>query len=122
MHAVFAATHFYRTVASALHPRSSKGPPSAAYSTKLDMERSRETYRHDVARHHMDGWFVVGLGFAVSEHRQLHRRNRGDSANSLRFLPLHPTGQYSKKCPQVDGHVLHLSGRHAKLRREGYRK
>ena len=32
------------------------------------------------------------------------------------------TGQYSKKCPQVEGHVLHLSARHAKLRREGYRK
>jgi hypothetical protein len=39
-----------------------------------------------------------------------------------RFLPVHPTGQYSKKSPQVEGHVLSLSGRHAKLRREGYRK
>ena len=49
------------------------------------------------------------------------------------FLPLsengtsslssvHPAGQYSKRCPQVEGHVLRLSGRHAKLRREGYRK
>jgi hypothetical protein len=35
---------------------------------------------------------------------------------------VHPTGQYSKKYPQVEGHVLRLSGRHAKLRREGYRK
>jgi hypothetical protein len=35
---------------------------------------------------------------------------------------VHPTGQYSKKCPQVDGHVLRLSARHAKLRREGYRR
>jgi hypothetical protein len=35
---------------------------------------------------------------------------------------VHPTGQYSKECPQVDGHVLSLSARHAKLRREGYRK
>jgi hypothetical protein len=35
---------------------------------------------------------------------------------------VHPTGQYSKKCPQVDGHVVHLSARHAKVRREGYRK
>lgn len=34
----------------------------------------------------------------------------------------HPAGQYSKKCPQVDGHVLSLSARHAKLRREGRRK
>jgi hypothetical protein len=35
---------------------------------------------------------------------------------------VHPTGQYSKKYPQVEGHVLRLSGRHAKLRREGYGK
>jgi hypothetical protein len=35
---------------------------------------------------------------------------------------VHPTGQYSKKYPQVDGHVLRLSARHAKLRRAGYRK
>ena len=27
-----------------------------------------------------------------------------------------------KKCPQAEGHLLRLSGRHAKLRREGYRK
>jgi RNA polymerase sigma-70 factor (ECF subfamily) len=26
---------------------------------------------------------------------------------------VHPTGQKSKKCPQVEGHVLHLSARHA---------
>src|ERR687898_1919350 len=91
MHAVFAATHFYRTAASALHPQSSQGSPSAAHSTKLEMERSRETYRHDVARHHMDGWFVVGQGFAVSEHRQVHRRNRRDSANSLRAPQLDST-------------------------------
>ncbi len=32
---------------------------------------------------------------------------------------VHPTGQKSKKYPQVEGHVLHLSARHAKLRREG---
>jgi hypothetical protein len=38
------------------------------------------------------------------------------------FGMVHPTGQYSKKYPQVEGHVLHLSARHAKLRREGYRK
>jgi len=35
---------------------------------------------------------------------------------------VHPTGQKSKKCPQVDGHVLSLRARHAKVRREGYRK
>jgi hypothetical protein len=35
---------------------------------------------------------------------------------------VHPTGQYSKKCPQIDGHMVRLSRRHAKLRREGYRK
>jgi hypothetical protein len=39
-----------------------------------------------------------------------------------RHLPVHPAGQYSKKYPQVEGHVLRLSGRHAKLRREGYRR
>jgi luciferase-like monooxygenase len=39
-----------------------------------------------------------------------------------RFPPVHPTGQKSQECPQVDGHVLRLSGRHAKRRREGYRK
>jgi hypothetical protein len=38
-----------------------------------------------------------------------------------RQIPVPPTGQYSKKCPQVEGHVVRLSGRHAKLRREGYR-
>ncbi len=35
---------------------------------------------------------------------------------------VHPTGQYAKKYPQVEGHILRLSARHAKLRREGYRK
>jgi hypothetical protein len=35
---------------------------------------------------------------------------------------VHPTGQKSKKYPQVEGHVLRLSARHAKLRRDGYRK
>ena len=35
---------------------------------------------------------------------------------------VHPTGQKSIKCPQVEGRVIRLSGRHAKLRREGYRK
>jgi hypothetical protein len=32
-----------------------------------------------------------------------------------------PTGQKSKKCPQVEGHVVRLSARHAKIRPEGYR-
>ncbi len=35
---------------------------------------------------------------------------------------VHPTGQKSKKCPQVEGHMFRLSARHAKLRRDGYRK
>jgi site-specific DNA recombinase len=30
-----------------------------------------------------------------------------------------PTGQKSKKCPQVEGHMVRLSARHAKIRREG---
>jgi hypothetical protein len=33
-----------------------------------------------------------------------------------------PTGQYWKKCPQVEGRALSLSARHAKLRRAGYWK
>jgi hypothetical protein len=41
--------------------------------------------------------------------------------DSTIFSPVHPTGQKSKKCPQVEGHVVRLSGRHAKLRRAGYR-
>ncbi len=28
---------------------------------------------------------------------------------------MHPTGQKSKNCPQVNGHVFGLSARHAKL-------
>jgi len=35
---------------------------------------------------------------------------------------VHPTGQYAKRYPQVEAHILRLSARHAKLRREGYRK
>jgi hypothetical protein len=44
----------------------------------------------------------------------------GDGMSSP--LSVHPTGQYSKRYPQVEGQMLRLSGRHAKLRREGYRK
>jgi hypothetical protein len=32
------------------------------------------------------------------------------------------TGQYSKKSPQVEGLPVVLSKRHAKIRREGYRR
>jgi hypothetical protein len=28
---------------------------------------------------------------------------------------VHPTGQKSKKCPEVNGHVFDLSARHAKV-------
>jgi hypothetical protein len=35
---------------------------------------------------------------------------------------VHPTGEYAKEYPQVEGHILRLSARNAKLRREGYRK
>ena len=35
---------------------------------------------------------------------------------------MHVAGQKSKKCPQVEGRLLCLSARHAKLRRDGYRK
>jgi hypothetical protein len=33
---------------------------------------------------------------------------------------VHPTGQKSKKYPQVEGLPVALSKRHAKIRREGY--
>jgi hypothetical protein len=33
-----------------------------------------------------------------------------------------PTGQKSKKCPQVEGLPIVLSKRHAKIRRDGYRR
>jgi hypothetical protein len=56
MHAVFAATHFYRTAASALHPQSSQGPPSAAHSTMPDMERSRDIPSR--CRETSHGWLV----------------------------------------------------------------
>jgi hypothetical protein len=46
----------------------------------------------------------------------------GEPGATPRFLPAHPTGRKSEKCPQVEGHVLRLSGRRAKLRREGYGK
>jgi hypothetical protein len=35
---------------------------------------------------------------------------------------VHPTGQKSKKCPQVEGLPVVLSKRHAKIRREGFRR
>jgi hypothetical protein len=39
-----------------------------------------------------------------------------------RLLPVHPTGQYSNKYPQVEGLPVVLSKRHAKIRRDGYRR
>jgi hypothetical protein len=58
--------------------------------------------------------------------RSVGRCLRGDAVPSsitrTRQPGVHPTGQKSKKYPQVEGHVLYLSGRHAKLRREGYRR
>lgn len=38
------------------------------------------------------------------------------------LVKVHPTGQKATKCPQVEGHMVQLRRRHAKLRREGYRK
>lgn len=35
---------------------------------------------------------------------------------------VHPTGQYPKKYPQVEGLPVILSQRHAKIRRAGYRR
>ncbi|MGH7425773.1 MAG: helix-turn-helix domain-containing protein [Candidatus Methylomirabilales bacterium] len=65
------------------------------------------------------------LAYATGRHRSTRRRDRGvreDSRLTPRFLPVHPTGQFSRKCPQVEGHVVCLSARHAKLRRDGYRR
>ena len=39
-----------------------------------------------------------------------------------RHQTVHPTGQKSKKCPQVEGLPVVLSKRHAKTRRDGYRR
>ena len=49
-------------------------------------------------------------------------RHGKDSTIPLRFLTGPPTGRYSREYPQVDGHVLSLSARHAKFRPDGYRK
>jgi hypothetical protein len=40
----------------------------------------------------------------------------------MAFTTVHPTGQKSKKCPQVEGLPVVLGKRHAKIRREGYRR
>jgi hypothetical protein len=62
-----------------------------------------------------------GLGGTKTVYEEARRDRR--AANGLHdFSPVHPTGQKSKRSPQVDGHVLRVSGRHAKLRREGHRK
>jgi hypothetical protein len=44
----------------------------------------------------------------------------GDGMSSP--LSVHPTGQKSKECLQVEGHVVRLNAPHSKLRRQGYRK
>jgi hypothetical protein len=44
----------------------------------------------------------------------------GDGTSSP--MSVHPTGQKSKIYPQVEGRLLRLSGRHARVRRDGYRK
>lgn len=48
-----------------------------------------------------------------------------EGSHAVKMVPYSwctPTGQYLEECPQVKGHVLGLSDRHAKLRRSGYRK
>jgi hypothetical protein len=47
---------------------------------------------------------------------------RDDSPFTPRFLPNAPNWTVLEKYPQVEEHVFHLSVRHAKLRRSGYRK
>ncbi len=62
---------------------------------------------------------------SVERHPDQHRGGRNirvhKSGRTPRFLPVHPTGQYSKECPQV-GFPVALSKRHAKIRRNGYRR
>ena len=70
-------------------------------------------------------WIVARLG-PDSAKSESHARF-STTVNNMPVFPLvralvHPAGQYSKKCPQVEGHVLRLSARYAKLRRSGYRK
>jgi hypothetical protein len=70
--------------------------------------------------------YAEGAGRDPLEGAVTERRETGEGRKTPRFLSdfssVHPTGQKSKKYPQVEGHVLRLSARHAKLRREGYRK
>jgi hypothetical protein len=103
-----------------------RGPPEGR-------ERATRALQRRVHDGHLLGRHPVARTGSCGRRRSAVRvgwRQPGDNIGLL-GLPgkafalvdaVHPTGQYSKKCPQVDGHVLHLSGRHAKLRREGYRK
>jgi hypothetical protein len=50
------------------------------------------------------------------------RTDGGGAGTDCAALCVHPTGQKSKKYPQVEGLPVVLSGRHAKIRRYGYRR
>jgi hypothetical protein len=64
----------------------------------------------------------VGVGQGSATWEGEPKWDRGpEPSQCRRFDSVHPTGQYSKKCPHVEGHALRLSARHARLRRDGYR-
>jgi len=56
---------------------------------------------------------LLPVGFSAPQLEQI----KGAEVYSV-----HPIGEKSQKCPHVEGHVLRLSGRNAKVRRERYRK
>jgi hypothetical protein len=49
-------------------------------------------------------------------------RGSVDKALTVPMFSVPPTVQKSKKCPQVEGLPVVLSKRHAKIRRDGYRR
>jgi hypothetical protein len=54
----------------------------------------------------------------------MNEERTGSRGGLSRFSPISPRAPNRtvlEKSPQVEGHVLRLSGSHAKLRREGYR-
>ncbi len=79
-----------------------------------------ESFRELLEALHFDARFDPqrkALGIRVVLHPDLLTPPERPQTSPL--LSVHPTGQKSKKCPQVEGHVFALSSRHAKLRRAG---
>ncbi len=74
----------------------------------------------------LEAYGRIGLGSAVRT-RSLWRmiqelRGSVDKALTVPMFSVPPTVQKSKKCPQVEGLPVVLSKRHAKIRRDGYRR